>query len=629
MNLTQRWLATFPQRPTYTLFDRFAWLLCGWVVVYVCLLHVFDPRIPVFDASIYYAPMVLLLGNSVLLIATRQQAQRHQDRHYGWACTALLVVQILNILTILFTLQPYQFGETLSVGLGFGSYVLVYLALICSIGFFVPFWRFPPILVLRITLDTAILMAMLDVGLRFLLPTLIPTWQWTPPLLACVFRLESTIGLVFWYSRLFARFGNPRAVPLRLWMLGFGCLVVNDVLVVWATFQATHYLELVRTAIPFWMLNQTLWTLALYRTRQTPLHWQDTAASPPSRSTLPLWQQIMRHIVAWTTLAIVIATGPALTSVLWFFCALVSRELLTLCERERVITAERQARETLAARHQEVLQINAALRRAEQAVFAANAQLQHLSALQAEQLEQRQIRAAEVAHDMGNLLQPARVTLALIEELMDTLNPADAALLRPYLATMEENVLMSENLLKTIVAAARLDAGGLTLNLSCIALDTLLMRVVQYQQARDLRPPVQIHVDLPRALPPVVGDADLLMRALLNVVGNAVKYTAGAHPDGTGLVTITARATDQHVELQVRDNGTGIDPAVQARLGQSFMRGVDDARAPAGFGLGLAFSRGVIEHHPGGALTLQSGVGAGTTVTIILARHPEPAVAAP
>lgn len=598
--------------------DLLAWLLCGWSVLYSLLLPYFPAATPQLQLAIPYAPLVVMLGVSAILLAALREAHVDHQWHYRWACLALLTAQLLNIVAIIDAIKPYVGGAVLSFGSGFAVYVFVYISLLYSIGFFVPFWRFPRIPVLQIWVDTALLMAVVDVVLRLLLPAVVPGWSWNGPLLAAAFRLESTIGLFFWYFRLFLQFGDTSVVPVRLWLLGFACLFVNDALVFWATFMAPRDQELVRAAIPFWTLNQTLWALALYRNRGTPKLWHDADALPSAAFNPTLWQQIARLVLTLSTLVIIGTVGPSWVNVLWFFCAVVSRELLTLLERQRTIDAERAARRELADRHRELAQTNEELLRTQQELFRVNAQLQQHGHYQAEQLERRQVTAAEIAHDMGNILQGVKVTLSLIEAQLEDRQPELIPQLEEYLHAAEVALRMSENLLSTIVAAAQYDAGALRLNLEAITLETLLNDVVEHQRLRTRGRRLQLELAMPATLAQVRADAILLTRALLNIVGNAVKYTADERKDGSGRVTIRGDVEGSRIRLTVEDNGPGIAPETLARLGQPFVRGVEGPAAPAGYGVGLSFARAVVEQHPCGKLTIDSEVGRGTYVTIEL-----------
>ncbi|HEV8306558.1 MAG TPA: ATP-binding protein [Methylomirabilota bacterium] len=111
----------------------------------------------------------------------------------------------------------------------------------------------------------------------------------------------------------------------------------------------------------------------------------------------------------------------------------------------------------------------------------------------------------------------------------------------------------------------------------------------------------------------VVGDAADLRRALLNLLENAIKYTAAG-----GTVELSLTCADGYAAIAVRDTGSGIDPADADRVFQPFVR-LDAARARAtgGSGLGLPIARSIVRAH-GGTLTLQSVPGDGSCFTIRL-----------
>lgn len=116
---------------------------------------------------------------------------------------------------------------------------------------------------------------------------------------------------------------------------------------------------------------------------------------------------------------------------------------------------------------------------------------------------------------------------------------------------------------------------------------------------------------------PVVikGDRDLLERVLVNLVGNAVKYS----PQGSQ-VWLRVAAEGELAVCEVRDQGSGIEQADQARVFQRFQRGsrVEHQRAP-GVGLGLAFVKQVVEHHAG-HISVHSQTGRGSCFRVELPR---------
>lgn len=111
----------------------------------------------------------------------------------------------------------------------------------------------------------------------------------------------------------------------------------------------------------------------------------------------------------------------------------------------------------------------------------------------------------------------------------------------------------------------------------------------------------------------VAGDAEELQRVVNNVVGNALKYTL---PGGS--VRVQLERTEAEAVLTCTDSGIGIGPDDLDRVFTAFHRGSDpQARAKPGTGLGLAIAAQVVERH-GGAMTVDSVLGQGTTFTVRL-----------
>jgi signal transduction histidine kinase len=119
-------------------------------------------------------------------------------------------------------------------------------------------------------------------------------------------------------------------------------------------------------------------------------------------------------------------------------------------------------------------------------------------------------------------------------------------------------------------------------------------------------------VEVTPDLPPGHGDERRLTQVLLNLVGNAIKFT------DNGEVVIKAAQGNGAFEVAVRDTGPGISASDQAKLFQEFQQG-DNAisRKKGGTGLGLAISKRIIEMH-GGQIWIDSAVGKGSTFSFRL-----------
>lgn len=115
---------------------------------------------------------------------------------------------------------------------------------------------------------------------------------------------------------------------------------------------------------------------------------------------------------------------------------------------------------------------------------------------------------------------------------------------------------------------------------------------------RQLMDDKHIHasLDLPDRLPPVSGDRDRLLQAMLNLLSNAVKFC----DNSGGRVEIRVLAPPDHLRVEVRDNGPGIRPEDLEVIFEEFRQGSHDARGrPPGSGLGLSITRRIIEYHGG------------------------------
>jgi signal transduction histidine kinase len=124
-----------------------------------------------------------------------------------------------------------------------------------------------------------------------------------------------------------------------------------------------------------------------------------------------------------------------------------------------------------------------------------------------------------------------------------------------------------------------------------------------------------LSADVSKDLPTGRGDGRRLAQVLLNLVGNAIKFT------DQGQVTIKANASDGEFTVAVCDTGPGISLSDQAKLFQEFQQADNSiTRQKGGTGLGLAISKRIIEMH-GGRIRVDSELGKGSTFTFTLPVH--------
>ena len=171
-------------------------------------------------------------------------------------------------------------------------------------------------------------------------------------------------------------------------------------------------------------------------------------------------------------------------------------------------------------------------------------------------------------------------------------------------------------LIGDLLDSSRIDAGQVFLDSAPFDLRELVDGVADLLVVRAEAKGVELVVDVAPAMPRrLVGDRTRLRQVLMNLVGNAVKFTE------QGEVTIRARVEPAgegrvHLRLAVVDTGIGIPLEVQARIFERFVQAnLSTARRYGGSGLGLNISRSLLELM-GGRMSLQSEPGRGSTFEV-------------
>jgi signal transduction histidine kinase len=168
-----------------------------------------------------------------------------------------------------------------------------------------------------------------------------------------------------------------------------------------------------------------------------------------------------------------------------------------------------------------------------------------------------------------------------------------------------------------ILDLSRLEAGQMPLHLVDLAVAPLVEGVRRSLEPLAAPRGIRIVVDVSPADAVFVSDATRLTQILINLVGNAIKFS----PDG-GVIDVCAAANADEVSLTVVDRGIGIAAADQARIFEDFVQ-VDDGhtRKVGGTGLGLSITKHLVTLL-GGTIRVDSAPGAGATFTVALPRRP-------
>ena len=175
------------------------------------------------------------------------------------------------------------------------------------------------------------------------------------------------------------------------------------------------------------------------------------------------------------------------------------------------------------------------------------------------------------------------------------------------LKRLESNGRHLLGLINDVLDLSKIEAGQLVLDLSGYSLEDIAQTVRSTLEPLAADKKLAFKVEVAPKMPPGHGDGRRLTQVLINLVGNAIKFT------DAGEVVIKATATDGSFHLSVHDTGPGISATDQAKLFQEFQQ-ADNAitRKKGGTGLGLAISKRIIEMH-GGKIWVESQLGQGST----------------
>jgi len=211
---------------------------------------------------------------------------------------------------------------------------------------------------------------------------------------------------------------------------------------------------------------------------------------------------------------------------------------------------------------------------------------------------------AAVSHDLRTPLASAKAAVASLRSGDVHFDDRDRAEL---LETADESLDRLHRLVSNLLDMSRLQAGALGVTLLTMGAEEVVPRALD-----DVGPGGRAVVThLPDHLPALLADPGLLERVLVNLVGNALRYSPPDRPP-----VITASAAGDRVELRVVDHGPGIPADRRDDVFLPFQR-LGDRDNHTGVGLGLALARGLTEAM-GGTLTPEETPGGGLTMVVSL-----------
>jgi signal transduction histidine kinase/HAMP domain-containing protein len=252
---------------------------------------------------------------------------------------------------------------------------------------------------------------------------------------------------------------------------------------------------------------------------------------------------------------------------------------------------------------------------ADQAVIAIqNARLFREIQEKSAQLEVANKHKSEFLANMSHELRtPLNAIIGFSEVLSERMFGEINEKQADYLKDIHESGRHLLSLINDILDLSKIEAGRMDLEISTFDLPTALSNAMTLVRERAQRHGIALSLEVDKRLGAFQADERKFKQIVLNLLSNAVKFT----PDG-GSVDVSARKHNGKIEVAVRDTGIGIAPQDHAAVFEEFKQvGRDYTKKAEGTGLGLTLTKRFVELH-GGAISLESALGKGSTFTITL-----------
>jgi two-component system, sensor histidine kinase and response regulator len=240
-------------------------------------------------------------------------------------------------------------------------------------------------------------------------------------------------------------------------------------------------------------------------------------------------------------------------------------------------------------------------------------------------LAEEELRRAKEAAEEANRLKTAflsmathelRTPLTIISGYVELLSESGRKHFndeeREYVEIVQSGARTLTALIDDLLDLARIEAGRMHLTLRPVDVTDALERVRRMVAAQAAAKNLDLEFSVEDGLPAAAADINRLIQILLNLVGNAVKFTEH------GRVACTARMRHGGVEILVEDTGIGISTEALDQIFDEFHQGDSGTtRRYGGTGLGLAIARRLVDMH-GGTIRVASELGAGSTFAVWL-----------
>jgi signal transduction histidine kinase len=258
-------------------------------------------------------------------------------------------------------------------------------------------------------------------------------------------------------------------------------------------------------------------------------------------------------------------------------------------------------------------------------VALENARVYEIEREAAEQLrELSELRQQFLANMSRELRMPLNNIIGFSRVMLKEIDGPITKLQRDDLHAIHDSGQQLLSLINDILDIAQIEAGAMELSVQPVEFSELVQSVTPTANALLQDRPIEFRCDIGPDVPPVLADANRLRQVLVKLLSNAAKFTE------EGTITLIARRNGDHIMSSVIDTGVGVPDNDREKIFEMFRQVSEPVNSSSGgTGLGLAFSREIVEMH-GGRIWLEGNKPKGTifTFTLPIAQqgegHPSP-----
>jgi signal transduction histidine kinase len=230
-------------------------------------------------------------------------------------------------------------------------------------------------------------------------------------------------------------------------------------------------------------------------------------------------------------------------------------------------------------------------------------------ALRREKEMLREQFAAIVSHELKSPLGAVQQSMyGLASDLSDKLSDEQ----KNKIERLQSRIADLIKLVNTWLRAISVDISTIRDNFAPTSIVETISKALENVQPHAIRKDISIEISLKEPFEPINGNEVTLVEALVNIIGNAVKYTQMG-----GRISINARQDEGNIRIEIKDNGVGIAAEDLPHIFDDFYVGTTKPEGERRSGVGLAITKRIIDAHDG-SISVDSELGKGSTFVILL-----------